>query len=419
MRGRIRTQLYRWLAPAAGLLLCAAPAAAAYRLDVGDVLEIAVAGMPELQRRLAVQLDGTISFPMLGTLVVLGLTPSEAQARIQAGLAAKIVRQRTPDGRETAATIDPSDVTAAVVEYRPIYVSGDVTKPGEHPYRPLMTAHQAIAISGGYDVGLASVNNPFLLVADLRADYETSSIEMVKQQIRVARVKAELDGKDQIDQAILLNAPVARSTAAEIMRTAVEELKTRLTDYGREKAYLQRGMAQADAQIGVLTEQVKKEEEGVQADSEELERALDLFKKGTLLSQRVTDDRRAVLLSSTRKLQTEASLMQVRKQQGDLARQLEKLDDQRRIALLQEMQDASVKLGEARSKLGIAEEKLQYAATIKSQLTSGKARPRITVLRKEGANWQTLAGADEEFELQPGDVVEVTLRREAGEADVR
>jgi polysaccharide export outer membrane protein len=265
---------------------------------------------------------------------------------------------------------------------------------------------------------LASVNNPFLRVADLRADYEAFWIEMAKQQIRVARAKAELDGKDQIDQAILTDAPVARSIVAEIMRTAVEELRTRLTDYGREKAYLQRGMAQAGAQIGVLTEQVTKEEEGVQADTEELQRALELFKKGTLLSQRVTDDRRAVLLSSTRKLQTEASLMQVRKQQGDLARQLEKLDDQRRIALLQELQDASVKLGEARSKLGIAEEKLQYAASIKSQLITGKARPRITVLRKEGTNWQTLT-ADEEFELQPGDVVEVALRGEEGVADAR
>jgi polysaccharide export outer membrane protein len=418
MRGRMRTQLYRWLAPAAGLLLCAVPAAAAYHLDAGDVLEIAVAGMPELQRRIPVQLDGTITFPMLGTLVVLGLTPSEAQARIQAGLAAKIVRQRTPDGRETAMTIDPSDVTAAVVEYRPIYVNGDVTKPGEHPYRPLMTAHQAIAVSGGYDVGQASVNNPFLQVADLKADYETFSIEMVKEQIRVARVKAELDGKDQVDQAILLNTPVSRSVVAEILRTATEELKTRLADYGREKAYLQRGMAQADAQIGVLTEQVAKEEEGVQADAEELQRALELFKKGTLLSQRVTDARRAVLLSSTRKLQTAASLMQVRKQQGDLARQLEKLDDQRRIALLQELQDASVKLGEVRSKLRVAEEKLQYAASVKSQLIGGKAQPRITVLRKEGKNWQNLP-ADEEFELQPGDVVEVALRREESLAFTR
>jgi polysaccharide export outer membrane protein len=276
-----------------------------------------------------------------------------------------------------------------------------------------MTAHQAIAVSGGYDLGQATVSNPFFQVADLKADYETFWIEMAKQQTRVARVKAELDGKDQIDQQILLNAPVARSVVAEILRTATEELKVRLADYGREKAYLQRGMAQADAQIGVLTEQVKKEEEGVQADTEELQRALDLFRKGTLLSQRVTDARRAVLLSSTRKLQTEASLMQVRKQQGDLARQLEKLDDQRRIALLQELQEANVRLGEARSKLKVADEKLQYAASAKSQLMAGKVEARIMVLRKEGNAWKNLP-ADEEFELQPGDVVEVALRREEG-----
>ena len=42
-------------------------------------------------------------------------------------------------------------VVATVVEYRPIYVNGDVSKPGEHPFRPQMTVRQAVALSGGYD----------------------------------------------------------------------------------------------------------------------------------------------------------------------------------------------------------------------------------------------------------------------------
>jgi polysaccharide export outer membrane protein len=406
-----KTVCVKLLMPTA-LLLSAFPAAAAYRLDVGDVLEISVARVPELQRRVPVQLDGTISFPVLGTITVVGLSPLEVQAKIQATLATKVFRARTPDGHEDAITIEPSDVTAIVAEYRPIYVNGDVSKPGEHPYRPMMTVHQAIALSGGYDVMHATINNPFIEVADLRSDYQSLWTEAAKAQMQVARLQAELDGKTDLDSTALADAPVPRSTVAEIVRLQTEELKTRLDDYQRERAYLERSVEQMSQEAGVLSEQEAKEEQGTEADADELKRATDLYSKGTLTSSRVTDARRAVLLSSTRKLQITAQLMQVRKQQDDFARQLQRLDDQRKIRLLEELQDASVKLAETRAKLEGVREKLEYTAQVRSQLTRETGgSPQITVLRKGDKGWER-ALANEEFELQPGDMVEVALRYE-------
>ena len=317
-----------------------------------------------------------------------------------------------PDGREDAITIEPNDVTATVVEYRPIYVNGDVSKPGEHPYRPLMTVRQAVALSGGYDVLHATINNPFLEVADLRSEYESLWTEAAKDQMQVTRLQAELDGKQDLDQNALADMPVPRSTVAEIIRLAADELKTRLIDYQREKAYLQRSVEQANAEIAVLSEQEAKEEQGTEADADELKRATDLYSKGTLTSTRVTDARRAVLLSSTRKLQITAQLMQMRKQQDDFARQLQRLDDQRRIKLLQELQDANVKLAETRAKVEGVREKLEYTAQVRSQLTrESNGSPQITVLRKGEKGWERTL-ANEETELQPGDVIEVALRYE-------
>src|ERR1700687_2895579 len=121
-------------------LLCSiTPAKAEYKLHAGDVIEISVAGIPALKQRVPIQLDGTISFPLLGTLPVAGLSPAAVQAKVQATLAAKVFPQRTSDGRETAVTIEPDEVTATVAEYRPIYVNGDVPNPGEPASRPLMT----------------------------------------------------------------------------------------------------------------------------------------------------------------------------------------------------------------------------------------------------------------------------------------
>ncbi|MBV9431730.1 MAG: polysaccharide biosynthesis/export family protein [Hyphomicrobiales bacterium] len=414
----IKLARFSGLLSATALLLSVLPASAAYKLDVGDVLEISVARVPELLHRVPVQLDGTISFPALGTIKAAGLSPLEVQAKIQATLATRVFRVRMPDGREDSIIIEPNDVVATVVEYRPIYVNGDVSKPGEHPFRPQMTVRQAVALSGGYDVLHATMNNPYLEVADLRSELDSLWAEVAKSEMQVARLRAELDGKQNLDPGAVADSPLPRATIAEIVRLETEELKTRLADYEREKAYLQHSIDQMAAEAGVLAEQETKEEQGTEADADELKRATDLYSKGTLTSTRVTDARRAVLLSSTRKLQITAQLMQVRKQQDDFARQLERLDDQRKIKLLEELQDANVKLAQNRAKLEGVREKLEYSSQVRSQLTRATTgSPQITIMRKAEKGWDKSA-VNEDYELQPGDVIEVALRFDRGDGTV-
>src|SRR4249919_253753 len=190
---------------AVALLCSITPAKAEYRLHVGDVIEISVARLPELKQRVPVQLDGTISFPLLGTLPVASLSPAEVQSKVQAMLASKVFRQRMSDGRENSVMIEPDEVTATVVEYRPIYVNGDVSKPGEQAYRPLMTVRQAVAVSGGYDVVRLRMNNPILEVADLHAEYESLWTEYAKEQAHVWRLQQELGQEVTLDRKALLD----------------------------------------------------------------------------------------------------------------------------------------------------------------------------------------------------------------------
>jgi len=115
-----------------------------------------------------VQLDGTISLPLAGTLPVAGLLLPQIQTKIGVALASKVFRQRTPDGRENVIVLGADEVTTSVAEYRPINVNGDVTKPGEYPYRPAITARQLVALAGGYDIMRIKMSNPYLESADLR-----------------------------------------------------------------------------------------------------------------------------------------------------------------------------------------------------------------------------------------------------------
>jgi polysaccharide export outer membrane protein len=395
---------------AVALLCTIAPARAEYRLHAGDLIEISVARFPELKQRVPVQMDGTLTYPLLGTISVADVPAAEVQTKIQATLAAKVFRQRTSDGRESSVSIDPDEVIATVVEYRPIYVNGDVSKPGEQVYRPLMTARQAIALAGGYDVMRLRMSNPILETADLRGEYESLWTEYAKEQAHVWRLKQELGQDTKLDERSLLDVPITQSTAQAIVNLAADTLKTDLANQQAERTFLQRGVVQADQQVQILAEQEKTESEGVKADTEEFERLKELYNRGTLPILRVTDARRAMLLSSTRKLQTTAQLMQIRRQRDDLSRQIERLDSQRRSELLRELQDATVMLSKTRFKLQSTGEKLQYTTLAKSQLTRGfGAPPAITIVRRGPKSTDNLT-ANEDFELEPGDVVEVALR---------
>ena len=404
----------RWRICALGLLflLCSVHAGRAeYRVDVDDVIEINVFGLPDLKQRVSVQVDGAISFPLLGNLPVRGLTAAEVREKIRSTLAPKVFRQRGPDGRENVIAIEPDQVTATVVEFRPIFVNGDVSKPGQVPYRPLTTVRQAVTLAGGYELMRFRAINPFLESADLRSRYDALWIEFVKEQAHVWRLRSEIGSKSEFDQGALPDAPIARSRIAEIVSREAQHMEMRRLDNQREKAFLQSGIKQASARITVLSNLEKKQDENAQADQEDLQRAMDLLAKGSITAPRVQEARRQALFSATRKLETQSQLLKAQKFRDDLSRQLVRGEDQRKIDLLKELQDATVKLNDLSAQLQAVEEKLRYTSVITSQLVRGKgANPEITVIRRTDKGYERLT-ADEDFQLDPGDVVEIALQQ--------
>jgi len=396
------------------LLSWSISAKAEYRIQAGDTLEIAVAGMPDWRQRVEVQLDGSISYPLLGTLVVAGLSPLEVRTKIQGILPKKVFRQSTPDGRERVVVLEADQITANVVEYRPIYVNGDVSKPGVQAYHPLMTVRQAVALCGGYEIMRFRMNNPFLESADFRSEYESLWADFAKEQVHIWRIRTELGEGDHLDQKVLQDIPLSSSTISQIKRLEAEQLKSRQEDYQREKEFIRRGINQAEEHIGVLSESLKTQEEGIQADMQDFRRITDLFGKGAVAITRITEARRALLWSSTLKLQTTSQWMSQKKQREEVSRHLQRLDDQRRMDLLRELQDAGVRLSQTSARLQGVAEKLQYTALVRSQLVRGSGgKPQIAIIRK-GENGREHLAAEEDFELQPGDVVEVALRAEQG-----
>jgi polysaccharide export outer membrane protein len=387
-------------------------AAAEYLLHPGDVLEISALGLSELRQTSSINPDGQASLPLVGSIKAAGLSLAKLREKIGELLPTKVFRRRTMDGREYPVVVALDEILITVAEYRPVYLDGDVAKPGAQTYRPGMTVRQALALAGGYDVMRFHGRDPFLETADFRAEYYSLWADFAKEQAHIARLQAELGNKPAIDRQGWVDTPISHSVAAEIERLENEQFEARKADLQHEKDHLRRAIVQEDGRIGVLNEQETKEKEGAQADEADLQQMRESFKKGIIPTTRMSEARRLTLFSATQALQTTAVLAQAERERENLRRGLEKLDDDRRMQLLGDLQGAEVNLEGIRARLQAVGDKLMYSGMVRSQLVRGiGSQPDVKISRDVDGDRQTLV-ADQETELMPGDVIEVAVRLE-------
>jgi polysaccharide export outer membrane protein len=124
-------------APGHGLPRLPALSGHEYRLGPGDMVRIITYGEDPLTGEFRVNDQGAVSLPLAGTIAAAGLTPHELEHSVAAALTKGDMLRK------------PS-VSVEVTAYRPIYVLGEVNKPGQYPYQPGMTVVSAAAVAGGF-----------------------------------------------------------------------------------------------------------------------------------------------------------------------------------------------------------------------------------------------------------------------------
>ena len=349
---------------------------AEYRLAPGDVIEVGVASVPDLRQRARVDSEGEVSLAYLGQLKAAGRPVSELRAEIRRLLPGTAIRRKMAD-RIDIVVIDPEEITVDIAEYRPVYVSGDVSKPGELAFRLGMTVRQAVALAGGYDLlRFRADRDPIMQVADLRSEYETLWTEFGRAQVRIWRVRTELGLGSELKgkERELDDMPLPSSMREHLLQNERERLAANTSTFNREEASLTRQIKQSEDQSALVAEQIEKSREGVRLSLSELERVQNLFQRGLAPANRLAEERRLTLLAQTQGLQATERLGQVTREREELARRLDTLEDQRKATLTQELHNAKMQLETVRIRLLATEEKLTYAGLLRSQLTNGKWR---------------------------------------------
>jgi polysaccharide export outer membrane protein len=374
-------------------------ALADYRLDSGDIIEVSVFGRNDLNRRTTVDVDGNVLVPLIGAVNASGVTLSALRTKIKELLA-------------TSDSVRGADVIVDLIECRPFYVYGNVARAGAYPYRPGMTARHALALAGGLDTLRAQQSNATtspLTIAELRGRYRTLAGEYARQQIKVAALRAEAEGKTEIDLNAIPNASRLPGVAEELVQLETQYLKASQSGREQDKKHLAAALDLADNHVAALELGQKNDQEATKQQADELARVTELSRRGLASASRTTDEQRATVLLRSREMDTAARLAQARQARQEVLRNLEKADD-RKVRLPQELQAAVVALDGIHSQLTAVGEQLVTTGTMGTQ-SDGKGRSvsEITIVRRKAGATVKLS-ATEDTPVEPDDIVEIAIK---------
>ncbi|MGO4172580.1 polysaccharide biosynthesis/export family protein [Bosea sp. TAF32] len=395
-----------WLnvAGSISLVLCvvsgsAVRATSDYSVRANDKLKIKIFQYPELSGEYTVRANGTISIAPVGDIPVNGLSANEIANQIS-------------DRFVRAGISDKPGASVEILETRPVYVLGDVQKPGEYPFRPGMTVLQVVSLSGGW----LRFNDPGLMRLDRDSITITGEMRtLVKryQQLtaRRARLNAELVMKADIQFPPDLMMRSQNDTGLRqlideersLLNIRVDALKTQIESLEQNRDLYER-------EIDAVKRQIQANKAQYASAEKELVEVRDLVRRGLSTLSRLTNLERmqAQLDMNEQGLQT--LILRARQNITQVDQRIFDLKSERNASLTAEVQkvrmdldDISVKFETNRSLL------VEAQVTIPTLVGNSDATVEtrsLTVVRMQDGKAQTI-DAQESTELLPGDVLRV------------
>jgi protein involved in polysaccharide export with SLBB domain len=365
-------------------------------LGVGDRLNISFFGNADLSGEVNIQSDGTITLPVLGTFQSAGKTVGE--------LTRAISERFSQDPGKAA-----GHVVVSVVEWRPVFVTGDVTKAGSYPFTPGMTVLHAISVAGGLFRLGNSDPGTFVNVAQNVSRMREIQEQTKYQIVRRASLLAEKAGETSIKPPLDVFGIVDGQTARKLVEEETRSLTLRRKALRDEIEMRQRQVALTRQEINDYTAQLKRIDDELKVKKAHLGELNSLLAKGVAKRPDIlsVESYIATLESNRRELfgsmsRAQRDLVQLEQTVSDLPlrRQIQ-IDEE--LAAIDERIQSNVALHEAARQ--IVE---QFKGPENELHDVSTARPgRLLQIMRRTEGGQIFISANYESVVRPGDVVVV------------
>jgi polysaccharide export outer membrane protein len=373
-----------------------------YRLAAGDQLTIAVYDQPQLSGDFIIDGGGGVLLPLAGPVSIAGLTLVEAQ---------KLIQDRFGDG----VLVQPA-VSLRITEFRPIFVSGNVKKPGGYRFMIGQSVKAAIAAAGGVGEPLEQTLNG--AVSDfITAEQHVNQLEAQQAMllVRKARLEAQRDGKANF----MLPMPVdltRRTVDFSLVYASENEIFSRLEALYRDQIQaLQSQRPRIEAEINAVSEQILKQKQHLDIVNGRLIDLEGLFAKGLLRKDVLLNQQIEKTLVEGQTSNLQAQLARLQQAMGELDIKLGDVKANYLRQTLADLQDTSQRLREVDMSIGPARRLLK----VKAQGTDGDfddSEYVVRISRIRDGSMTTIEAAENDL-LSPGDVVEVKRKRHDSDGD--
>ena len=366
-----------------------------YRLAPGDRLVIMVYDQPQLSGQFIIDGGGGILLPLAGGVSLSGLTLAEAQ---------QLIQDRFADG----VLVQPA-VSVRITDYRPIYVTGNVRKPGSYRFMIGKSVKAAIAAAGGegepIELNFNGALSDYITAEQRVRQLETDHAVLI---MRKARLEAQRDGHDNFVMPLLVGLS-RRNANFDLAYSAESNTFSRLAEihHGQVQA-LQNQRPRIEAEIKAVNNQIAKQNERLAIVNSRLADLEGLFSKGLLRKEVLLNQQIEKSLVEGQISNLEAQVARLRQMLGDLEVRLGDVRASYLRQTLAELQDASQRLRDVETSLGPARRLLQVKA--QGAGSNGDSEYTIRISRVRDGSMITIDATDGTI-LSPGDVVEVKLKR--------
>lgn len=365
-----------------------------YRVAGGDVLRVTVYGDPGLSGSFPIGTDGTIGYPLLGNVAVAGKGIDEVRQTIDAGL------------REHIANLS---VAVVVEAYAPVFIVGEVQKPGRYEFRPGMIALELFALGGGQKEVLAQGDNAGMRLAGLRQDYADLGVQLLGQDVKRVRLEAELNGKpftylpsEEIgtpDPRIVRQVVEAERTLFELRRATLDaemrSLEQQRVGYVDEIDTLQKSGKLRDGELTLLDEDVKL--------------AQSMVERGLTSKTQLRDKQREISATNRDMLEFGSFLARARQNLTVIDGRLSSLRGQRRGDVATELREVNIDILRLRRKLTYSLQAMVEAGiAVEKRDGTQQTALRFSAVRMVGDTYREVAVGQTD-PVQAGDILRVSL----------